>query len=231
MATERTRQVREMFSRIVPRYDLLNRLMSLGMDARWRRAAAAAAMPADALVLDVGAGTGDLTLELVRQGARAVVALDLTPGMLAAGRAKALANGATRIRWLAGDALRLPFRDTTFDTVTNAFVLRNLADLQAGLDEMARVLRPGGRLVCLDMTRPKPGPFAALYRLYFHHLVPPLAGFISGDPAAYRYLPRSLDRHPAAGELASMIERAGLRHVTVRRFAGGTVALHSGVKP
>lgn len=231
MAIERTRQVREMFGRIVPRYDLLNRLMSLGMDAGWRRAAASAARPEGSLVLDVGAGTGDLTVELARQGARRVVALDLTPAMLIAGRAKALANGATQTRWLAGDALQLPFRDATFDAVTNAFVLRNLADLQRGLDEMARVLRPGGRLVCLDMTRPRPGPFAALYRLYFHHLVPPVAGLISGDRAAYRYLPNSLDRHPDAETLASMLERAGLRDVTIRRFAGGVVALHAGVKP
>ncbi len=231
MAIDRTRQVRDMFGRIVPRYDLLNRLMSLGMDAGWRRAAAAAARPQDALVLDVGAGTGDLTLELLRQGARRVVALDLTPAMLTAGRAKALAAGATAAHWLMGDALRVPFRDATFDAVTNAFVLRNLADLQSGLDEMSRVLRPGGRLVCLDMTRPRPGPFAALYRVYFHRLVPPLAGLISGDRAAYRYLPQSLDRHPDADTLASMLERAGLRDVAVRRFAGGTVALHVGVKP
>lgn len=231
MAIDRTRQVRDMFGRIVPRYDLLNRLMSLGMDAGWRRAAAAAARPQEALVLDVGAGTGDLTLELLRQGARCVVALDLTPAMLTAGRAKALAAGATAAHWLMGDALRVPFRDATFDAVTNAFVLRNLADLQSGLDEMSRVLRPGGRLVCLDMTRPRPGPFAALYRVYFHRLVSPLAGLISGDRAAYRYLPQSLDRHPDADTLASMLERAGLRDVAVRRFAGGTVALHVGVKP
>lgn len=231
MAIERTRQVREMFGRIVPRYDLLNRLMSLGMDMRWRRLAAAAARPEGAFVLDVGAGTGDLTIELLRQGARCVVALDVTPAMLAAGRAKALARGAAGARWLAGDALRLPFPNDTFDAVTNAFVLRNLADLQCGLDEMARVLRPGGRLVCLDMTRPQPGLFARLYRLYFHHLVPPVAGLLSGDRAAYRYLPQSLDAHPDAATLASMIERAGLRDVSVRLLAGGTVALHTAVRP
>lgn len=231
MAIERTRQVREMFDRIVPRYDLLNRLMSLGMDVRWRRLAAAAAQPEAAFVLDVGAGTGDLTLELLRQGAQRVVALDVTPAMLAAGRAKAHAKNATGARWLAGDALRLPFADGAFDAVTNAFVLRNLADLQRGLDEMARVLRPGGRLVCLDMTRPKPGLFARLYRLYFYHLVPPVAGLLSGDRAAYRYLPQSLDAHPDAETLASMIERAGLRDVSVRLLAGGTVALHTAVRP
>lgn len=231
MAVERTRQVRDMFGRIVPRYDLLNRLMSLGMDAGWRRAAAVAARPQGTLILDVGAGTGDLTLELLRRGARRVIALDLTPAMLAAGRAKALAAGVAAAQWVAGDALRLPFEDATFDAVTNAFVLRNLADLHAGLAEMTRVLRPGGRLVCLDMTRPRPGPFAALYRLYFHHLVPPLAGLISGDRAAYRYLPQSLDRHPDAETLAAMLERVGLRDVTARRFAGGTVALHAGVRP
>ena len=220
-----------MFGRIVPRYDLLNRLMSLGMDAGWRRAAATAARPAGALALDVGAGTGDLTLELLRQGARRVVAADLTPAMLAAGREKARRRRAGGAVWLAADALRLPFRDETFDAVTNAFVLRNLERLQAGLDEMTRVLKPGGRLVCLDMTRPRPGPFATIYRLYFHHLLPPLAGLVSGDREAYRYLPRSLDRHPDAATLASMLERAGLIDVRVQRLGVGTVALHTGAKP
>ncbi len=231
MAVKQAPQVSAMFSRIVRRYDLLNRIMSLGMDAGWRRAAAAAAQPSGARVLDVGAGTGDLTLELCRRGAARVVAADFSRAMLLAGRAKARAKGRPDIPFLEADALRLPFASGSFDAVTNAFVLRNFADLRAGLAEMARVLKPGGRLVCLDMTHPKPGPFAFLYRIYFGRLLPPIAGFISGDRAAYRYLPQSLEGHPTADELAAMLRDAGLTSVIVRRLGGGTVALHVAIKP
>ena len=202
MSTERAQQVRQMFGRIVPRYDLLNRLMSLGMDGRWRRTAAAAARPAGGLALDVGTGSGDLALELQRQGAARVVGVDFSAEMLAAARRKADAPGSASPSWALAAALRLPFRDRTFDCVTSAFLLRNLADLQAGLAEMARVLKPGGRLVCLDMTQPPPGLFGGLYRLYFNRLMPSLAGFISGNPAAYRYLPNSLKGFPDASGLA-----------------------------
>ena len=220
------RQVQQMFDRIVPRYDRMNRLMSLGLDGRWRRLAASAAEPAGARVLDIGTGTGDLARELVRQGAAHVYGIDFSPAMLKVARAKERA-GASSSSWLLGDCLRLPFPDATFDAVTNAFVLRNLADLRAGLAEMARVLKPGGRLVCLDMTQPPPGPFGALYRLYFGRLMPPLAGLLSGDRAAYRYLPDSLTGFPDAQALASMLAAAGLADVRVRRLAGGTVALHT----
>jgi demethylmenaquinone methyltransferase/2-methoxy-6-polyprenyl-1,4-benzoquinol methylase len=115
--------------------------------------------------------------------------------------------------------------------VTNAFVLRNLADLKLGLAEMARVVKPGGRVVCLDMTHPRPGLFAALYRLYFNHVLPPISGAISGNPRAYRYLPNSLRNYPDAGTLARMLEVAGLTDVRVKRLAGGAVALHTGRKP
>jgi demethylmenaquinone methyltransferase/2-methoxy-6-polyprenyl-1,4-benzoquinol methylase len=225
MASERARQVQQMFERVVPRYDLLNRIMSLGMDARWRRLAAAAADPAGACVLDVGTGTGDLALELRRQGAAQVIGIDFAPTMLALARTKGR-DAQDRVRWLLGDGLRLPFPDETFDAVTSAFVLRNLADLRAGLAEMTRILKPGGRLVCLDMTHPKPGLVGALYRLYFHHLLPPVAGAISGDRAAYRYLPNSLKTFPDAGALASLLADAGLAGVRVKLLAGGTVALH-----
>ncbi len=220
-----------MFGRIVPRYDLLNRLMSLGMDGRWRRAAAAAAQPAGGRALDVGTGTGDLAQELLRQGAAHVVGVDISPEMLAAARSKAAAPGHRDVSWALGDALRLPFPEGTFDCVTNAFLLRNLADLRSGLAEMARVLMPGGRLACLDMTQPPPGPFGALYRLYFNRLVPPLAGAISGDLAAYRYLPNSLEGFPDASGLAALLTDIGLTPVRVRRLGGGTVALHTARKP
>lgn len=228
MSNEHARQVRRMFGRIVPRYDLVNRLMSLGMDGRWRRAAAAAAQPANCLALDVGTGTGDLALELRRQGAARVVGADFSIEMLATARAKTAAAGDVRLSWALADALALPFPDNTFDRVTNAFLLRNLADIRAGLGEMARVLKPGGYLVCLDATQPRPGLFASLYRLYFNHLLPPLAGAISGDRAAYRYLPNSLIGFPKATELAAILADIGLSNVRFRLLAGGTVALHTG---
>lgn len=230
-STQRALQVRQMFGRIVGRYDLLNRLMSLGMDRRWRQLAAAAARPAGARCLDVGTGTGDLAFELVRQGAAAVVGADFTPQMLALARAKAARRSGVHVQWIQADVERLPFRDGAFDSVTNAFVLRNLADLRLGLSEMARVLKPGGQLACLDMTHPRPGPFAALYRLYFNRLLPPISGAISGDRGAYRYLPNSLRNYPDAPTLAQMLENAGLTDVRVERLGGGAVALHTGRKP
>ncbi len=231
MSDEHARQVRRMFGRIVPRYDLLNRLMSLGMDGRWRRAAAAVAQPDGCLALDVGAGTGDLALELHRQGATHVVGVDFSSEMLARAGARAMAAGHTGLSWALADALALPFPDDTFDCVTNAFLLRNLSNLRAGLTEMARVLKPGGRLVCLDATQPPPGLFGSVYRLYLNHLVPPLAGTISGDCAAYRYLPNSLQGFPKAADLAAILADIGLSDVRFRLLAGGTVALHFGCRP
>jgi demethylmenaquinone methyltransferase/2-methoxy-6-polyprenyl-1,4-benzoquinol methylase len=223
---DRTRTIQTMFGRIVPAYDRMNRLMSLGMDAGWRRAAARAADPAGCTVLDIGAGTGDMAREMERAGARLIVGADFSVDMLRAAAAPGRTSPA--LRWAAADALRLPFRDATFDRVTNAFLLRNLVDLPAGLREMARVLRPGGRLVCLDMTHPPPGPFAALYRIYFSRVIPPIAGLLSGDRVAYRYLPDSLEGFPDADALSHMLRDAGLHDVRYRRLGGGAVALHTG---
>lgn len=229
MSSRDAHRVRAMFGRIVPRYDLLNRLMSLGMDRRWRRRAAASARPRDAIALDLGVGTGDMALELRRRGAARVVAVDFSSAMLsAASRKMAAVDG---ISLFLADALRLPFPDETFDVVSSAFLLRNLADLPRGLAEMGRVLRPGGRLVCLDMTQPPPGPFGAAYRFYFSRLLPPLAGALSGDRAAYRYLPHSLRGFPDAGRLAVLLHEAGLEEVRVRRLGGGAVALHTALRP
>ena len=222
--------VQTMFRRIVPRYDLLNLLMSLGMDGRWRRVAAAAARSRGASVLDLGTGTGDLALELHRQDAARVVGADFAPEMLAAATRKAQA-ASDGIVWVLTDALHLPFADGTFDCLTNAFLLRNLADLPAGLAEMVRVLRPGGRLVCLDMTQPPSGPFGAAYRVYFNHLLPPLAGAISGDRCAYRYLSQSLEGFPDADRMADLLREAGLTQASVRLLGGGVVALHTARKP
>jgi demethylmenaquinone methyltransferase/2-methoxy-6-polyprenyl-1,4-benzoquinol methylase len=223
---ERTRRIQQMFGRIVPKYDRLNRLMSLGMDVRWRRAAADAAAPAGAHVLDIGTGTGDMARELAARGAASIVGADVSLVMLC----RAEMRYGDACRWVAADAQQLPFRDAAFDIVTNAFVLRNLPELATALAEMARVLRPGGRLVCVDMTQPPRTAFAWAYRLYFNRLMPPVAGLLSGDRAAYRYLPASLEGFPDADELARMVESAGFAEVSIRRIGGGAIALHTALK-
>jgi demethylmenaquinone methyltransferase/2-methoxy-6-polyprenyl-1,4-benzoquinol methylase len=220
---QRNRQIQAMFGRIVPRYDRMNRLMSLGMDAGWRRLAAEAAEPQGMRVLDLGTGTGDLARELIRRGAASVVGADFSPAMLAVASGR---YAGSPCAWVAADGHRLPFPDASFDRLTNAFVLRNLVDLPAAFREMARVLRPGGRLVCLDMTQPPPGMFAAAYRLYFNRIMPPIAGLLSGDRAAYRYLPNSLSGFPDADQLSEMLREAGIHDVRYRRLGGGAVALH-----
>ena len=222
--------ISRMFGRIARRYDRLNRIMSLGMDGRWRQQAAASAQPDAALALDIGTGTGDLAVELAKRGARRIVGADFSPEMLTAARDKLAARGVMDASWTLADALHLPFPEGTFGCVTNAFVLRNLADLRAGLVAMARVLQPGGRLVCLDMTQPPSGIVGALYKLYFYRLLPPIAGVLSGDRAAYRYLPNSLVGFPDAAALADLLTGIGLSDVQVRKVAGGTVAIHTAVK-
>ena len=224
----RASQVQTMFGRIVGRYDLMNRLMSFGMDGRWRRQAAVAARPAGALVLDLGSGTGDLSRELVRAGAARVVGGDFTRDMVAA--ASRRYAGQRAYAWTVSDVLHLPFADGTFDAVTNGFLLRNVIDLPAGIAEMARTLRPGGRLVCLDMTHVPAGLFAGPYRFYFHRVMPQIAGMLSGDRAAYRYLSKSLTGYPDADGLADILRDAGLHDVSYRRLGFGSVALHTGIK-
>ena len=228
---EKTTYVRQMFARIARRYDLMNRLMSGGRDVAWRRRAVEmAALPPGGLALDVGTGTGDLLLMLL-EAAPAVRALgvDITPEMMALGKSR-LSAADERAAFIQGDALRLPFPTATFDALVNGFLLRNLPDLPTALAEMHRVVRPGGRVVCLDITRPPRGPFGWLFRLYFFHWVPFLGGLISGDWEAYRYLPRSAQRFVDAEELAAMMRAAGLQEVRYQKLMVGTVALHVGVR-
>ncbi len=228
---EKTTYVRQMFARIARRYDLMNRLMSGGRDVAWRRRAVeTAALPPGGLALDVGTGTGDLLLMLL-EAAPAVRALgvDITPEMMALGKSR-LSAADERAAFIQGDALRLPFPTATFDALVNGFLLRNLPDLPTALAEMHRVVRPGGRVVCLDITRPPRGPFGWLFHLYFFHWVPFLGGLISGDWEAYRYLPRSAQRFVDAEELAAMMRAAGLREVRYQKLMMGTVALHVGVR-
>ena len=210
--------VRRMFDAITPVYDAMNRVMTLGLDRRWRRLTAAAVVHPGDRVLDACCGTGDLALAAHELSAD-VTGLDFSPAMLARARRKSDA-----VSWVQGDVLAAPFADGSFDAVTIGFGLRNLEDLEAGLRELARVLRPGGRLGCLEITQPR-GALRPFFRLWFDRLVP-LAGKVLPGGAAYTYLPASVRRFPGSADLAAAMERAGFANVRWRLLAGGIVALH-----
>ncbi|GIW08101.1 MAG: demethylmenaquinone methyltransferase [Dehalococcoidia bacterium] len=224
----RSRYVRRMFDRIADRYDLMNAIMTFGQYRRWQRKAAETAAPiVGERFLDVATGTGDIAGDLARV-APLVVGVDFSRHMLRAGIAKAKAAGVVRIE---GDALALPFPDNTFDGVTIGFGLRNIPDLRTAISEMARVVRPGGRVVCLELTRPLIPGIAPLFRLYFHHVVPLIGGLVSGSFAAYRYLPQSVDRFPDAEALRALFAECGLLFPDYEPLNFGTVAIHWGTKP
>ncbi len=201
-----------MFDDIAPRYELVNRLVTFGLDARWRRRAARdLRLPPNAVVLDVAAGTGDFTRELERQGLRAV-ATDLSFNMLAVAR--------DTPRRVQADAAHLPFGDGSVDGVTCGYALRNFTDLEATLAEVARVLRPGGRLSVLEVAEPRSGLWRTGFRLWFRHVVP-IVGAIFSDRSAYRYLPASTAYLPDAPEIRAMLGRVGFRAINHRRILGG----------
>jgi demethylmenaquinone methyltransferase/2-methoxy-6-polyprenyl-1,4-benzoquinol methylase len=210
-----------MFDRIAPVYDAMNRLMTAGLDGRWRRETAAAVVSPGDCVLDACCGTGDLALASLRAGGR-VTGLDFSERMLERARRKS-----GEIEWVRGDALALPFEDGTFDAATVGFGVRNLADLERGLAELRRVLRPGGRLGVLEITRPR-GVLAPFYRVWFDGIVPFLGKLLPGG-SAYTYLPASVRRFPGPEDLAALLRAAGFEEVRYRLFAGGIVALHTGV--
>jgi demethylmenaquinone methyltransferase / 2-methoxy-6-polyprenyl-1,4-benzoquinol methylase len=210
--------VRTMFDRIAPVYDAMNHAMTIGLDRRWRRLAAEAVVHPGDRVLDVCCGTGDLAIS-AREAGGEVTGLDFSERMLERARRKA-----PDVEWLHGDALALPFEDEAFDTVTVGFGVRNLDDLEAGLRELARVLRPGGRLAVLEITRPS-GILRSFFRLWFDVLVP-LAGKLLPGGGAYSYLPASVRRFPGPDDLARALERSGFEGVSYRRLGGGIVALH-----
>jgi demethylmenaquinone methyltransferase / 2-methoxy-6-polyprenyl-1,4-benzoquinol methylase len=221
-----------MFDRVAARYDVLNSVMTAGLHHRWRERAAdrAELEPGDS-ALDVCCGTGDLALELAGRVAPAgrVVGCDFSEPMLDLAREKAAASEAVNARFEWADALQLPYDAGRFDAVTVGFGVRNLADLDRGLREMARVLRPGGRLVVLEITQPSRPPLSTFYSLWFDRVVPVL-GSLSGDPEAYAYLPESVRSFPDPHRLAAKMDAAGLGGIRYTVLAGGIIAIHSGVK-
>ncbi len=213
--------VRQMFDRISPVYDAMNRLMTAGLDRKWRRMAAEAVVRPGDRVLDACCGTGDLALADQHAGGR-VTGLDFSERMLA----RALRKSAL-IQWVQGDALALPFEDGSFEAATVGFGVRNLADLEAGFRELHRVLLPGGRLACLEITRPS-GLLRPFFRLWFDAFVPLLGRLLPGG-VAYTYLPASVRRFPGPADLAELMARAGFEDVRWRTLGGGIVALHTGI--
>jgi len=213
--------VRSMFDRIAPVYDLMNRAMTAGLDLHWRRLAAAAAVRPGDRVLDAACGTGELALADLRAGAASVTGLDFSARMLERARKKA-----ATVEWIEGDVLALPFADASFDAATIGFGIRNVADLELGLRELRRVLREGGRVAILELTRPR-GPLAPLLSFWFERVVPRL-GRLAGGGSAYSYLPASVARFPRAEELAELLREAGFAGVSTRLLAGSIVSLHTG---
>jgi demethylmenaquinone methyltransferase / 2-methoxy-6-polyprenyl-1,4-benzoquinol methylase len=210
-----------MFDSIAPLYDLMNRLMTAGLDQGWRRAAARAVVRPGDRVLDLCCGTGDLALAGREEGGD-VTAVDFSAPMLERARSKS-----SEIVWLEADALHLPLADASFDAVTIGFGLRNVASAEQGLAEMRRVLTPGGRLAVLDVTRPR-GLLVPFYNVWFDALIPAVGKLLPGG-AAFTYLPASVRRFPEPRELARLMDEAGFEQIRWRLFAGGIVALHSGV--
>jgi demethylmenaquinone methyltransferase / 2-methoxy-6-polyprenyl-1,4-benzoquinol methylase len=225
-------QVRDMFERIAGVYDLMNTAMTAGLHHRWRaRAADRAVLSTGDSALDVCCGTGDLAIELRRRCGPSgkVIGCDFSERMLALARDKAVRLEMADVSFEWADALELPYEDGSFDAVTVGFGARNLADLEAGIREMTRVLRPDGRLVILEITQPRRPPLSWFHAMWFDRIVPRL-GALVGDREAYSYLPESVKRFPSPVELAAIMDRRGLGRIRWILLAGGIIAIHSGVR-
>lgn len=226
--------VREMFSGIAKRYDLLNHLLSLNIDKGWRRKVSGELRDVldrkDAVVLDVACGTGDLSIELRRNSSARIIGTDFCRPMLTVARSKP-SGGTTPIPYVEGDALRLPFADNSFDAVTIAFGLRNLASVADGLAELFRIIKPGGRLAVLEFSAPVVPGFGKLFNFYFSHILPRIGGAVSGSRGAYEYLPDSVSKFPDQKRLVTMMDSTGFGAVKFRNLTGGIAALHIGTKP
>ncbi|HVG31933.1 MAG TPA: bifunctional demethylmenaquinone methyltransferase/2-methoxy-6-polyprenyl-1,4-benzoquinol methylase UbiE [Pyrinomonadaceae bacterium] len=231
---DHARRVREMFSGIATRYDLLNHLLSGNIDQRWRRLVAkrlqASLMGADARALDVACGTGDLSLAIVKATGAQVVGTDFCRPMLEIAARKAVEQKQS-IPFVEGDALRLPFNDRSFEAVSIAFGLRNLSSVEGGLKELWRVLKPGGRVAVLEFSSPVVPGFRALFQFYFTRVLPRIGGLVSGSRGAYEYLPDSVSRFPDQERLAALMRGVGFAEVSYQNLTGGIAALHLGTRP
>ena len=240
MVTEKTANeiahanaVREMFSGIAGRYDLLNHVLSANIDKRWRRLVSGALRDIlenkNAVVLDVACGTGHLSLELRSEAGARIIGTDFCRPMLAIAKNKTEKQG-HEIPYIEGDALGLAFADNTFDAVTIAFGLRNLANFQNGLTELHRILKPGGRLAVLEFSAPVVPGFKKLFNFYFTSILPRIGGAVSGSRGAYEYLPDSVSKFPDQKDLAEMMRATGFTGVGYKNLTGGIAALHLGTK-
>jgi demethylmenaquinone methyltransferase / 2-methoxy-6-polyprenyl-1,4-benzoquinol methylase len=225
-------RIEAMFDRIVPHYDLMNRLMTVGLDRRWRAAAADAATPLPGKpILDACCGTGDLALALARRyPATPVTGLDFSQAMLDRARPKA-AHAAAAVEFVHGDLLALPFADASFGAITVGWGVRNVADLAGAFAEMVRVAAPGARVVCLEATTPAGAAGRRFHGVWFERVVPAMGALVTGDAEAYAYLPASVRSFPDADGLAAVMGAAGLAHVRYRLFGFGAMALHVGEVP
>lgn len=224
-------QVEQMFDRISPKYDLLNRLLSMGTDQGWRRKVirGVGQEPVDQL-LDVATGTADLAI-MASKVAQRITGADISAGMLQHGRMKVEKAGlAERITLVQADAADLPFPDDTFDAITIAFGVRNFEDLPRGIRGMARVLRPGGRLFVLEFSQPRTTPFKQIFRFYFHRIMPLIGRMVSKDDAAYTYLPESVDAFPQGKTFELILQDCGLREVHSRPLTFGVATLYTARK-
>ena len=227
------RAVREMFSGIAGRYDLLNHVLSLNIDKRWRRTVRAEIQDIlddkKAVVLDVACGTGDLSIELNRGSVARVIGTDFCRPMLMVANEKNVTEQLA-IPYVEGDAMNLSYADHSFDALTIAFGLRNLANFSVGLQELHRVLKPGGRIVILEFSSPVLPGFRQLFNFYFARVLPRIGGAVSGSRGAYEYLPDSVSKFPDQKTLASMMEQTGFSDVAYQNLTGGIAALHTGTK-
>ncbi|MGB6643745.1 MAG: bifunctional demethylmenaquinone methyltransferase/2-methoxy-6-polyprenyl-1,4-benzoquinol methylase UbiE, partial [Candidatus Cybelea sp.] len=224
--------VREMFARIAPRYDLANRVLTGGLDERWRRRTIALlSPPPGGRVLDCCCGTGDLVFGLARSDrSLEVTGIDFCRPMLDRARHRASRIARDKTRFVEGDVMAMPFEDASFDGATMGFSLRNVVDVDATLREILRVLRPGARFASLDVTKAPNRSFKRLFDLYFYRLVPLVGGIIGGSRSAYAYLPNSLTHHPNAAELSQRFARAGFSRTGYLSLMGGAIAIHYGTK-